>query len=114
MSRNRGPPCCGHVLGGGDVDDGRHELVDQVGEALRRVARVNAEAPAPDQGSNGRDCGTLQKALKISRSRPTSNGAQAKRVGTAGRAFGVTVYMYGDCGANKEAVTLLINSAFRF
>ena len=65
------------------------------------------------KGSNGRDCGTLQKALIISENhfrpptalRPNGSERPAPRVR-------VTVYMYGDCGANKEAVTLLIISAF--
>ncbi len=43
----------GHVLGGGDVDHGRHQHFDQVGEACRRVARLSR---CNDDGLDKRQC----------------------------------------------------------
>ena len=56
----------GHVLRGRDVDDGRHQLVDQLGEALRRLARPGRLRCEEAERCNGRESGPSEIALKIS------------------------------------------------
>ena len=104
-----------HVLGGGDVDHGRQQFVDQIGEAVaaRRAPRAGCASTVPN-ATTAATAAALENAMKTQReSRPTSNGAQGQN-GSERPAprVRVPVYMAAECGANKEAVMLLYISAF--
>ena len=104
-----------HVLGGGDVDHRRQQLVDQVGEALaaRRAPRPAAPAPVPNATA------AATAAARKNPENPTRITSDLQRRSRPSRIENrpaprvrVPVYMAAECGANKEAVMLLIYFSF--
>ena len=83
-------PLLRHVLSGRDVDDSRHQLVDQLGEALINLIGLSSQGGLCHHEAeccNSRDSGAPKKAMRISQNhvRPPT-ALRALRSVTAGAA----------------------------